>query len=413
MKLLFLDAYYYPEIIAFSHLEDDIAEGLMRAGHEITVVCPTPCRGVGDDVIREFKHKKTEDRGGIHIHRYTAPRERKNPVQRAFRYFWCNIRGNSTAKRILGADLVFAVSTPPTQGYFAGKLAKELGVPLVYSVQDIFPDSLVTSGLTCRGSLLWKLGARIERRTYERCGRIIVLSHTAERNLLDKGVPPERIVTVSNWIDAELVRPVKREDNRLFDEYGVSRDMFTVVYAGNFGASQGAQVILDAAGLLRDHPDIRFVIFGAGPEFGDARRRAAEERLDNIVIEPLLPAERVAEVYSMGDAALITCRKGVGRSALPSKLWSIMACGTPVIAAFDADSELADILSEAEAGICTQPGDPRALADAILSAYRERETADRPLKKAREYVIKNASKDACVARYVRCIEQAAGGRKTR
>ena len=405
MKLLFLDAYYYPEIIAFSHIEDDLTEGLMSAGHDITVVCPTPCRGISDAAVREYRHKLIEDRCGIHIHRYPTPRERKNPVRRAFRYFWCNIRGNRVAKKYRGADLIFAVSTPPTQGYFAGKLAKKLRVPLVYSLQDIFPDSLVSTGLTKRGSLLYRIGARIERRTYERCERIIVLSHTAERNLLDKGVPPERLLTVSNWIDTDKVRPIPREENRLFDEYDVDRDAFTVVYAGNFGASQGADVILKAARLLADHTDIRFVLFGAGSMFEDARRQA--ESLLNVIISPLLPAERVAEVYSMGDIALITCKKGVGKTALPSKLWSIMACGTPVIAAFDADSELADIIREADAGVCAEPEDPQALADAVLDAYRKRGSVQRPLASAREYVLRHASRETGVESYVRCIEEAA------
>ena len=403
MRILFLDAYFYPENIAFSHIEEDVMDSLIRAGHRITVVCPTPCRGICEDVIREYRNKKAEVYRGIHIERYRAPREGKNPVLRAFRYFWCNVRGNSVAKKHRDTDVIFAVSTPPTQGYYAGKLAKKLHVPLVYSLQDIFPDSLVSTGLSREGSLLYRIGARIERKTYPRCSRIIVLSETARRNLLRKGVPEEKLVTVSNWIDADRVRPVPRAENRLFDEYGVDRECFTVVYAGNFGNSQGTRVILEAAELLRGE-DVRFVLFGAGAEYEDAVRAVQQQRLDNVAIHPLLPAERVAEVYSMGDVALITGKKGVGQTALPSKLWSIMACGTPVIAAFDPDSELAGIVRTAQAGTVVEPENAQALADAVRAA---RSAGTHARTAERNYVIAHASKEACAAQYVRCIEEAA------
>ena len=408
MKLLFLDAYFYPENIAFTHIEQDIMDGLIEAGHSITVVCPTPCRGIPEETIKRYHNKIHEVYRGIRIHRYHAPREGKNPLLRAFRYFWCNLRGSAIAKRYRDTDAVFAVSTPPTQGYFAGKLAKKLNVPLIYSLQDLFPDSLVTTGMTTESSLLYKTGKRLERKTYSLCSKIIVLSRTTERQLLQRGVPEDRLCTVSNWIDTEAVKPVPREDNRLFDEYSVDIDRFTVVYAGNFGASQGADVILKTAELMKDDKDITFVIFGGGAEFDKAVKTAEELRLKNVTINPLLPPERVPEVYSMGDVALITCKKGVGKTALPSKLWSIMACDTRVIAAFDTDSELSDILKDSGAGVCVEPEDPSALKEAIEKAYANRASAADA--HAREYVMQNASKEACVQKYVDCFEQAAGSR---
>ena len=164
MNILFVNAYFYPENIAFSHLEKDIIEGLQKAGHEIIVICPTPTRGVSDEVYREYKHRKAEEINGIKVRRYAAPREGKNPIIRAFRYIWSNLREYMIGKRYRDVDAVFAVSTPPTQGWIAGKLAKKLKVPFVYSLQDVFPDSLVTTGLTGEHSLLYKIGAKIEKR---------------------------------------------------------------------------------------------------------------------------------------------------------------------------------------------------------------------------------------------------------
>ena len=387
MKILFLNAYFYPEVIAFSHLEQDIMEGLVKAGHRLCVICPTPSRGVSGETAEQYKRIKHETLNGVEIHRFRAPCEGKNPLIRAFRYFWCHFRGNMLAKRQKDVDAVFAVSTPPTQGYFAGKVAKKLGVPLIYSLQDVFPDSLVTTGLAKETSLLYRIGAGIEKKTYDRCARIIVLCETVRQNLLKKGVSEQKLLTVNNWIDTNAVQPVKREDNRLFDEFGVDRSRFLVVYAGNFGASQGAGVILDAAELLKNDDRITFMIFGGGSEY--------DRRLANVAIHPLLPPDRVSEVYSMGDVALITCKKGVGKTAMPSKLWSIMACGTPIIASFDTDSELAWILGDSNAGVCVAPEDPQALAAAVKASLTAEKTTN-----SREYVSAHADKQSCVEQYV-------------
>lgn len=403
MNILFINAYFYPEIIAFSHLEQDIMEGLVKAGHRITVVCPVPSRGISDETARKYKTIKNENINGVRIHRYSAPREGRNPAVRAFRYFWCNLRGNMLGKKHRDADVIFAVSTPPTQGLFAGKLAKKLGIPLVYSVQDIFPDSLVTAGMSGKNSLLYKFGRHIENKTYARCKKIIVLSPGAEQNLQKKGAEPSKLVTIGNWIDSDSVRPVSKADNKLFDEFGLDKRKSTVVYAGNLGASQGAEVILQAAKLLEKRGDISFVIFGSGAEYEQTERCITQNNINNISIYPLLPKDRVSEVYSLGDAALITCKKGVGKSGMPSKLWSIMACNTPIAAAFDTDSDLAAVLKDSGAGICVEPENPEALAKAI-EACIDRQSE---LRGGREYVKRHADKQTCVKKYTECIENAA------
>ena len=414
MKILFVNAYFYPENIAFSHLEKDIIEGLQNAGHEISVICPTPTRGVSDEVHREYKRRKREEINGVKVQRYAAPKEGRNPIIRAFRYFWCNFWEYHIGKKYRDIDAVFAVSTPPTQGWIAGKLAKKLKTPFIYSLQDVFPDSLVTTGLVGEDSLIYKMGAKIERKTYRLCSRIIVISESIKRNLIEKGVDEEKLTVITNWIDTDVVYPVPKHENKLFEEYGIDREKFNVVYAGNFGASQGADVILKAAELLKGNDEISFLIFGGGTQFADAREYVKQHDLRNVFINPLLPVERSAEVYSLGDVALITCKKGVGKAGMPSKTWSIMACGVPIIAAFDTDSELAEILNESKAGICVDPEDPAALAQAIETAAKnktkataERITGDPDIDLAANpginYVVACASKHICVARYVECF----------
>ena len=398
MKILFVNAYFTPENISFSHLEQDLIEGILAKGHTIQVLCPVPTRGISKEIAKTYKKRKQETMfdGKVTVTRFWAPQEGRNPLIRAFRYFWCNLRHYMLGRKCKGVDAVFAVSTPPTQGFLAGKLAKKHRCPFIYSLQDVFPDSLVTTGLTKEGSLLWKLGRKLENATYKGADRIIVISQAMKRNVLAKGLPEEKVEVISNWVDVSAVQPVAKADNKLFEEFGIDRDKFTVVYAGNFGAAQGAGVVLETAEKL---PQAQFVIFGGGAEFATVREKAAA--MPNVIVNGLLPQNRVPEVYSLGDVALITCKKGVGNSGLPSKTWSIMACGTPIVAAFDTDSVLAEILQEANAGICVEPEAPEALAKAITemaenaSAYTG----------GRNYVNQNACRDLCVERYVKLLEQ--------
>ncbi len=401
MRILFVNAYFMPEMIAFSHLEKDLIEGLVSAGHEIEVICPKPTRSVSDEIYEQYKSIKSENLydGKVHVRRFSAPREGKNSLVRAFRYFWCNFREYQIGKKYKSIDAVFAVSTPPTQGLLAGKLSKKLNCPFIYSLQDIFPDSLVTTGLAKEGSLIWKIGSWIERKTYGYAKRIIVISESCKRNLLNKGISEDKLSLISNWVDIEQIKPIPREENKLISEYGIDANKFLIVYAGNFGAAQGADIILKAAEKLSDRQGIQFIIFGGGAEYGAAVDYVEEHKLTNVMINPLLPQDRVSEVYSLGDVALITCKPGVGNSGMPSKTWNIMACNTPIIASFDTDSDMAKILEVSGAGRCIEAGNVDALVQEIVDANK------RIIHKStlRSYVRNHADRAQCVLEYVKII----------
>ena len=364
MNLLFLDAYFEPETIAYTHLEKDLLEGLVRENSRIQIICPTPTRGISEKIRREYKRRKHETlySGRVKVKRFWAPQEGKNPIIRAFRYFWCNLRTYQIASKATNIDMVFSNSTPPTQGMLSAMTAKKLSrkykkkVPFIYNLQDIFPDSLVNTGMTSEGSLLWKIGRKIENYTYKNADKIIVISEGFKRNIMKKGVKADKIEVISNWIDLDYVHPVSRNENKLIKEFSINPDKFLVVYAGNFGAAQGADIVLKAAEKLKDISDIQFVIFGGGAYFEDAKREARE--LDNVFIHELMPQDRISEVYSLGDVALITCKPRTGNAGMPSKTWSILATKTPVLCSFDKDGELQRIIEQHQLGLFS-PGSIR------------------------------------------------------
>ena len=409
MKLLRLRAYYEPECVAGTHMYKDIDEAFSSAQISCYDVTPMPTRGISNKVRNEYKHLKKEIKydGYIVVRRFAMMKEGRNPLQRAIRYLLCNIAEYNIGCKAKDIDIVYCASTPPTQGMLGALVAKKLSrksgkkVPFIYELQDVFPDSLVNAGMAKKGGFLWKIGRKIEDFTYNHADKIIVISQGFKRNIMEKGVPEEKIEVISNWIDLDSVHPVERKDNKLISEFNLDPSKFIVVYAGNFGAAQGADIVLKAAKELEEYKDIQFVIFGGGPYFEAAKKEA--EGLENVFIHELMPQDRISEVYSLGDVALITCKAGTGKAGMPSKTWSIMACNTPIIASFDTDSDLAEVILDAKAGVCVEPEDAETLANAIATASSNRQGR----MDLRSYVEKYAAKKVCVNRYIDILKEAA------
>lgn len=406
MRILRLRAYYDPEITAGIHLDHDLSEAFMNNDIYYISYTPSPTRGVTKEVREAYKNRKKEIiyNGYVEINRFSMFREGHNPIQRALRYIACTIREYWLGIKEKNIDVVYSSSTPPTQGMLSALVAKKLSkrygkkIPFVFNLQDVFPDSLVNSGMTRNGSLIWKIGRKIENYTYSHADKIIVISEGFKRNIMAKGVSEEKIVVVSNWVDLSIVKPVNRNENALFEEFGFERNKFFVVYAGNIGEAQGTEVIIETARELEDYNEIQFVIFGGGSKYQEIKTES--ERCKNVFITDLQPQERVSEVYSMGDVALITCKPGTGNAGMPSKTWSIMACNTPIIASFDIESDLADVICDSGAGCCVKPGDSKALAEAIKKEYEKWMHGEANMTDIRAYAVKTASKEICVRRYI-------------
>lgn len=405
MKVLDFPAYFFPESISSSHLDSDLHQAIVDAGMQIELYTATPCRGVTDDVRQKYIRKKVETMydGWMTVHRYSLYKEGKNPLLRALRYFiQCVKQFNRGifAKGARECNVMFVASTPPIKGAMAAMIKKCRHIPMVYNLQDIFPDSLVGSGLAKKDGLLWKVGRIIEDFTYRNADKIIVISHDFKKNIMAKGVPEEKIEVIYNWVDEKAVKPVDREDNPLFEEFGLSRDMFTIVYAGNLGNAQNIDIILDSA---KELPEIQFAIFGTGGKENEMRDRIKEEGLHNVHLNPLQPYERVSMVYSLGDACVVSCKHGLGGSAMPSKTWTIMSCGRPVVASFD-EGELKDILEKNDCGVFSHADNRQEFIASIRYLKDQPERCKEMGANARRFILENLTKEVGTRKYVEIIK---------
>ena len=411
MKILYLPVYFNPEKAASSYLGENRNQAFADAGIRTLAFVPTPCRGISDDVrkmyCRKEYHKEILYNGKMELHRFPIFREGRNPLRRAFRYFLVSLNQFYYGIKAKDIDLIYVASTPPTQGALAALVKKLKHIPFVYNLQDIFPDSLVGTGLAKKGGLLWKIGRVIENFTYRNADKIIVISEDFKRNIMAKGVPEEKIEVIYNWVDEEAIVPITDDENPLFSEFSIEKDSFRVVYAGNLGHAQNIKIILEAASKLKDDESIKFIIFGKGGLENDIRERIKKEGLTNVMLLPLQPYDRVSYVYSLGNVDVVSCKEGLGGSAMPSKTWSIMSTGRPVLASFD-EGELKTIIEKNDCGVFTKAGDIDAFVGAIKQLASQKERCAEMGRNGREFILHNLTKEVGTRKYVDVIKQFEG-----
>jgi len=406
MKVLTFCAYYEPEIAASMYLLTNLFEDMANSGIEVELYAPTPTRGVDKETVSIYKSKKHEIKcnGKLYIHRFAMMQEGKNTIGRALRYLLVN--GGFLWKGLRSdADVLFVDSTPPTQGLVAALLKKIKRIPVVYNLQDIFPDSLVNTGMCSEKSVFFKIGTWVEQVTYRNADKIIVISEDFKKNILAKGVSAEKIEVVYNWVDGDCVRYIERDHNSLFDEYHLDRKKFYVSYSGNIGFTQNMELLVEAAVRLRGNNDIGFIIIGDGAYKEELQRQIQEKTLDNITLIPFQPYERISEVFSVGDVGLIISKPGIGTNSVPSKTWSYMAAERPLLASFDIDSELSQIITTHQCGESIAPNDCDSLVRAMLKMKDNREELRSQGRLGRLFVDSNLNRSIGTGKYIECVKR--------
>ena len=403
LHIALVSAYFAPEITPITHLYANLAEDFCRYGARVSVVTNLPSRGLTEEERKKYLARAKETTPeGYEIHRVgLKTRERKNFLLRGLRFF-TNTHALYRAAKALQADVYLLGSMPPFLGLVGAQLSRRART--VYILQDIFPDSMVAMGKFTEWHPVVRVSRRMEQRIYRRNSAFVTLSEDMKRTLVARGIEPHKIAVIPNWADTDAIQPIPREENPLFEELGLPRERFYAVYAGTLGILQEPDVLLDAAKLLREERDIRFVIFGDGALLEHVKGRIAHEEIHNVLLFPLYPSGRVSEVYSLGDAALVPLKKGVTRFAMPSKTWSALAAGRPVIVCADAGSEWARSIEHESYGVCVAPGEPQEMADAVLQLHASTVPLEELGARARCYACEHASRDAATRAYYQWLQ---------
>ncbi|MGH9801518.1 MAG: glycosyltransferase family 4 protein, partial [Blastocatellia bacterium] len=268
-----------------------------------------------------------------------------------------------------------------------------------------WPDCLVLID-QLRSPLLIRTFKHLEKFIYRASTRVTVLSEGMKENLLRKGVPTEKITVIPNWANVEAIRPVERQ-NSFRAANGLNGD-FVVMFAGNLGFIAMLDNVVETARLLQHDPSIQFLIVGEGNAKPGLVSRANELGLRNIRFLPTQPKEVLPEMLGAADLSLVTLNKQLGQLNVPSKTYSIMASGRPVLASVPLDSEIASLIKVADCGLGIPPEDPRSMAEAIRQLFAQPDRLREFGANGRRYVEEHLSRQRLTARYNDLLHEVAG-----
>ena len=365
LRILVLCPHFEPDLhAATGEVMTRLVESLAHRGHEITLVTALPWyrshsvepewRG------RPWRLERTP--WGRVVRVWPFPTDKSNVAARAVGFAGFTALAAAAALTRSRPDVVLAMSPPVFLGDAAWLVARRWRVPMVFNVQDIFPDVAVDLGALSNERVI-ELARRHERSLYRRADAVTVLSEDQAANVRAKLPPAQRakVTIIHNFVDLDRVQVVERE-NGYRRRHGLE-GATVVMYAGNVGLSQPFELIRAAAHHFADRPDVRFVINGEGAARPEVDAWAAG--LPNVTVTDFVPREQVAEALGAADLQLILLKRGLARSSTPSKLYGSLASGRAILASIDTGSEVATVVAQAGAGLAVPPEDEAAFLAAL------------------------------------------------
>lgn len=343
------------------------AQELVRQGLDVEVVTGFP-NYPGGKLYAGYKLKwlQRERMEGVHVTRVPLYLSHsQSAVGRILNYLSFSASalfyGLCIAKR---PDIIYAYHPPLTVGIAASLIRIMRGVPVVYDIQDMWPDTLRASGMFSNERAL-RVVSWVCDWLYKRVDHLVVLSPGFKRLLIQRGVPEKKIDVILNWSahagDEVSALPLPADFP--------GPEIFRILYAGNIGKMQGLISVLDAAEMLRDESsNLMFLFLGGGVEIERLKLHAEKKVLNNVVFLPAVPLNEVSRYLAAADALLVHLRRDpLFEITIPSKTQVYMASGKPILMAVDGDA--ADLVKLSHCGIATESENPRAIANAAVALF--------------------------------------------
>lgn len=403
LRILFLSHYFHPEVNAPARRLFEHTRHWTAAGHDVTVICPTPSAPHGRPYRGFFNSIWSEENveGARVIRVWTFIAANKGRVRRTINYLSFMISSNFALIFLRRHDVLVATSPQffcGLGGAFASLLRRE---KFILEVRDIWPESIEAVGASRRGWLLEAVSL-MANWMYRRADAIVTVGDGYRDKLLEiSGLPRETISVIPNGVPHELLnhdpRPVPLDGP------------FIVTYVGTLGMAHGLDVILEAAERLRDQEDVQFILVGDGAEYDRLRKMRDTRELGNVTFTGLLDKDRAMEVIESSSACLVHLKnRDLFRTVLPSKMFEAMVMARPVLHGVEGHSR--EIVMRAGAGVCFPPEDGEALSEAILKLASNRELGREIGARGRAFVADHYTRESFANDYVEkfrevCLER--------
>ncbi len=406
MRVLILSQYYKPEPIP---KPVELAAELARQGHTVNVLTGLPNYPAGT-LYPGFRLRlvQREVLDGIPVVRtFEYPYHGQRVLGRLLNYGSFMLSAPLGSLFLPRCDVAYVWHPPLSVGVAAWMVRVLRGVPFVYDVQDIWPESAVASGLLRNGWLVSGM-SRLERFVYRQASHVLVLTDDARSNLIAKGVPPDRVSMVPQWAEENLsIGCDPQAAARIREEFGWG-GRFVVLFAGNLGLVQGLETVVRAAAELRSDPSVRIVLVGDGSDKARLEQIAAKTQVGaSLQFVDRQPLERMPAFMAAADALLVHLKNSaLNEFIIPSKTFAYMAAARPILMAMSGAG--AKLVAQADAGMIVTPEQPQQLAAAIRSLASQPIAVREAMgQRGRAYLLEHHSKSKVMESYFEVLERAA------
>jgi colanic acid biosynthesis glycosyl transferase WcaI len=374
MHILLLNQYYPPDTSATAKMAAQVAETLAQT-HQVTVVAGRP--SYDPDEYYPFAWLRREIRNQVMVQRVGSTAYPRHQMRRRVSNYLSYLALALPRALAIRPDVVLAMTDPPVAGIVGAFIARLAGRPFVYNIRDLYPDMAIGGNIVRPNSwiALWE---QMHRRALRQAARVIVLGDDMRDRILSKGVAPARVVVVRDGTSFPASMP---EPNDPIVQEIRCGFPFVVVHAGNLGFYGAWATLLKAAEILRNE-NTGLVFIGDGAN--RAQLQASVNGSSNVRFLPFRPADQVPHVMMAGDLHIVTIRRGLEGVVVPSKLYSILAAGRPVLAVAAPESDAARIVCATGCGIAVDPDDPEAVARAICELRNDPSRLAEMGRRARE-----------------------------
>jgi colanic acid biosynthesis glycosyl transferase WcaI len=404
-KLWILTELYYPENNQTGYYITRIGEGLTK-DFDVKVICGQPNYAFRGTIAP--KHEIHED---VEIFRVRGTTLDKNVL--FFRLINMVTHGWSVffnaLFKIKKTDEVLTVSAPPSLPFLAALAAKLKGVEYSVIIHDKYPEILIAVKKTSSDSFLIKFFNRLNRWLYSNAKKIIVVGRDMEdlvrAQLNETAKPDNKIAVIPNWAALEEIEPRPKRENELLNKLGIA-DKFIFLYAGNMGHPQDVESIIECAGKIRDHDDIRFIFIGDGVKRKWVETEIEKNNLTNIFLLDPLPREQQTVFLNACDVGFVSLVEKMYGVAMPSRTYNFLAAGKPVLALTEKNSEVERIISEENVGWTIPPQNSELLLKTILEIYESRKALEQFSETARKAAVLKCNAENSIEKYRRVLSSA-------
>ena len=407
MYVLIYSYNYYPEKIGIAPLMTELAEGLVQQGHNVRVVTAFPWYP-DNKIPRRYSRRLylKEEINGVIVQRcYVRANPNRTLLNRIlfelsfviFSFFQAFV--DERPEVILYVIPGLPVTVPATI------LGKIWDVPVLLNLQDILPDAAVAVGLM-RNLRMIKISDQLADFAYRKAQEILVIHDGFRENLVNRGVNPNKIVEIPNWVDVQRMHPVPWDKPNSFRDKYQLQDKFVVLYSGNIAKTQPLEYLIHAASFLKHLPDIAIVIVGPTSSFERLKRTKERYEVNNVMILPFQSDERYKEMLAASHICMVVQGSNVVDFNMPSKIPKIMASGRAIIASVSENGTAARVIRRSRGGIVVPPEDSRAIADAIEQLYSDPDLLEQLGRNGRDFAEEHFSFEGIIREYEKRLKLA-------